>query len=119
MKKVKIFLLVFVFTVLCFAAATVTAAFIRGYDNGDYGYGDWNWNEYGEDEKEDKSEGDDDPLRYYNYRRGGYVEIPEPDPAEIAYGSGPSGFGPEPVGLSIPFFVILWLFLLWLLFLAC
>lgn len=39
-----------------------------------------------------KADGDNDPLRYYNYRRGEYVEFPEPDPAEIAYGSGPGGF---------------------------
>ena len=70
-------------------------------------YGDWGWEysenyyDWKEEYEEYKDDEDDDELRYYDYRRGEYVTIPEPDPWVSSY-----GYAPDPVSITMPLFII-------------
>jgi len=79
-RVVLIFLLVMLFGFVMTAAVSAYGGWGWEYSEEDY----YDWEEEYEEYKDDK---DDDG--YYDYRRGEYVTIPEPDPWGSSYGYAP------------------------------
>jgi len=93
-RVVLIFLLVMLFGFVMTAAVSAYGGWGWEYSEEDY----YDWEEEYEEYKDDK---EDDELRYYDYRRGEYVTIPEPDPWGSSY-----GYAPDPISIMMPLFII-------------
>ena len=80
---------------------SVMTAVVSAYDDGGWVDSEEDYYDGEAEYEKDEDDEDDDELRYYDYSRGEYVTIPEPDP----WVSGPS-CAPSPVSMMMPLFII-------------